>query len=1153
MAKRKFKITASEQNETLDLIKNYIQDFYNTNYGGTADFHDLKSVPIAVAYEGHSDKALGQVALDLVDCKIVYEENDKVKNIIHKFKNLTEMWDKIREFDFDDYQKMLVYDSTDIKSAKVANKMKKDIRSSVKKFTCKPILASAIDKIAKLPEQGKVISKTVNGWPVVVVGLGNGKYMYKEYMRPVDSKGDVQFIRGLIKRGDSPEKAVENLGYKSYERSGDVDSACGGKKPVKSAARKPARKTVKASTEYLESELADKTKYKLIKDAYNENNLTIVKHGDSFYFERTPSEKVANLAIKEIKRIYPELTYIGDIKASLKSSKRSRSVKAAKKDNMNKEAHKWYNISLTKEEYAKFRKFLKENGYEYEPSEEGQNTYVKVYLTKADADKVNKFLDSMDDVESACGGKKSKKTVKASAAAKRRAKQRVACSEDGPLCVCEHCLWDIESREGRQVIYDEFESEVDYGEPPLICDWCEEEVEKLYQITPGERIESAEQPVKADDEITWNPNDDIWNAPLEKYSMREVIDAMDILGYHYAKPTYDVAGPIKFTGYRQVHGLSTFRNWHEVEEFIDDALRYGVSESDGYSPDAVQYIPELLEQVLVDGEKWDGYRDDIDASAKAVKCSRSDNYNDLDEHMQFRVCTYFDDNFRDLEDCAVFDNLDEAIDYAHESLGKGPTSIEDYFTGKLEINPDEYWDNFDGEFECTSEIADWVQNVRSDRMDHYVEPWLEDWQYNTDIGMSVKGDRFGKTVTAADSLNMKAGAGHSAEWVLRGCSSTGEDITTDRIGFQEDVKQAVSDMFAYPEVDTIDLYKVDYEYDTTGTFEDEELFTVFTRSDFERTGRAIPQYDMDYMDYADDTSEIIDPDDYAESEFDKAINAALNNESRTDYISNPIYELDKYLKDLAEGVVYKLPKLTYEISDEAITFSDAEGNVVYVQPVSDIVPEPDDLEHDMEELAEAVVRDGLEQAEREEFDRAWDATYDPDTAMRKIEFAVGDDDLDYITGDDEDLGYGFNSNGEALDESTVDELCRIANEILDSSELAQYDRYTHVDRDSFEYYGSIPYIQEEFYICFELRGDGKWFLDNGFVDFGGELKGWNVSKDYAFKCDIYIKNGEVIDIIYDETPAAPYGADYNYEAIARYIKELAAPVAMEIYNGTTNI
>lgn len=56
--------------------------------------------------------------------------------------------------------------------------------------------------------------------------------------------------------------------------------------------------------------------------------------------------------------------------------------------------------------------------------------------------------------------------------------------------------------------------------------------------------------------------------------------------------------------------------------------------------------------------------------------------------------------------------------------------------------------------------------------------------------------------------------------------------------------------------------------------------------------------------------------------------------------------------------------------------------------------------------------------------------------------------------DDADFGYGYDSNGEPIDESTVDELYRVANEeVLPTTELAEFG-ICDIDDDEFEYYAT---------------------------------------------------------------------------------------------------
>ena len=68
----------------------------------------------------------------------------------------------------------------------------------------------------------------------------------------------------------------------------------------------------------------------------------------------------------------------------------------------------------------------------------------------------------------------------------------------------------------------------------------------------------------------------------------------------------------------------------------------------------------------------------------------------------------------------------------------------------------------------------------------------------------------------------------------------------------------------------------------------------------------------------------------------------------------------EYLKKLADGVVkayedyWALNNLVYEITDAAITFIDGDV-VLYIQPLSEIKPDMNDLDRDIEELADEVI------------------------------------------------------------------------------------------------------------------------------------------------------------------------------------------------------
>lgn len=182
-----------------------------------------------------------------------------------------------------------------------------------------------------------------------------------------------------------------------------------------------------------------------------------------------------------------------------------------------------------------------------------------------------------------------------------------------------------------------------------------------------------------------------------------------------------------------------------------------------------------------------------------------------------------------------------------------------------------------------------------------------------------------------------------------------------------------------------------------------------------------------------------------------------------------------------------------------------------------------------------------------------EAEYSPDD----IKAATSDDELEPIMGDDfaEDLGFGFDSNGDPIDESTVEELERIAQEIVYKSEIAKYDEYADVH--NFDYYVSSPYVSEKFDLTFtpEFTSDQMW--SNGFVS--NNQSGWDTSATYKLYINVRIKSGEVADIsLNDVDMRNSYAVDSALRniddvAIKNWVGKLVAPVAMQIYNATSNI
>ena len=444
-------------------------------------------------------------------------------------------------------------------------------------------------------------------------------------------------------------------------------------------------------------------------------------------------------------------------------------------------------------------------------------------------------------------------------------------------------------------------------------------------------------------------------------------------------------------------------------------------------------------------------------------------------------------------------------------------------------------------YNSLAEMWDALQNMDFDDYQNFlVYDTVESSTMHKPMRKTIKASASAKRratqrVDAAKSLNMKAGLGRKSDWILRGYTVGGEDVDTLRIDFQDNVKQAVTDMFANPDIDTVDVYRIDTEQDTTGVFEDEEFFNTFTRNDIK-----------------------------ASTEVNADLQLNKDNKKKYNWEDNPITDLDGYVKDIADGVVERFPNVTYEISDEAITFTDEDNNVIYVQPIDEIVPEKEDLENDILELGDAVqnefsMSDWNEQA-ADEFESHYED--DPDYASRAVEMATYDEELSPIMGDDftEDLGFGFDSNGYPIDESTVEALESIARSILSESEISVIDNYA--DINNFNYYASMPYVQESFNIVFTARWTGQEMIDKGFMRNDARMIG--VNAEYRVPFNVKVKTGEVVDVDIFDVDVYSDGTHNGYDtnralkqidvvALKNFAGSISAPVASEIYHSTVNI
>lgn len=256
----------------------------------------------------------------------------------------------------------------------------------------------------------------------------------------------------------------------------------------------------------------------------------------------------------------------------------------------------------------------------------------------------------------------------------------------------------------------------------------------------------------------------------------------------------------------------------------------------------------------------------------------------------------------------------------------------------------------------------------------------------------------------------------------------------------------------------------------------------------------------------------------------KSVKCASENISAAEY--------NQMLADMTLGILHDdgYKGIGCAVTDEALSFYDGtEDDVVYIQPTDVITPILGDEDADAEELAAAV----------------------KSVAGKAVE-ATTYEDLEPINGDDSK--YGYTSNGDPIDESTVDELYRIAErEVLPTTELAKVDEYATIMEDTFEYYASSPYVgvtytisatfdTDDIDIDSYVLPDATWYYSFRAGKEVGELEFY-----------IYVKSSEIdkVELIWNSSNLNPN--NYDMEAIEEYVKGIAKPAAEAIYNAITNI
>lgn len=166
---------------------------------------------------------------------------------------------------------------------------------------------------------------------------------------------------------------------------------------------------------------------------------------------------------------------------------------------------------------------------------------------------------------------------------------------------------------------------------------------------------------------------------------------------------------------------------------------------------------------------------------------------------------------------------------------------------------------------------------------------------------------------------------------------------------------------------------------------------------------------------------------------------------------------------------------------------------------------------------------------------------------------------------EEDYEYGFDSNGEQIDESTVDELRRIVTyDVLPFTELDQLGN-CYLDEDSFEhtatgtafgaylqYQINLSTTDDEIDVYSFQRNHNEMMVDfnddRNYVNFDFAIK---VDGD---KIDVSIEDLSVYDNgIYSDFFTEKFQKCFDIDGICQTIKEIAEPAVRDIHAAVSNI
>lgn len=160
---------------------------------------------------------------------------------------------------------------------------------------------------------------------------------------------------------------------------------------------------------------------------------------------------------------------------------------------------------------------------------------------------------------------------------------------------------------------------------------------------------------------------------------------------------------------------------------------------------------------------------------------------------------------------------------------------------------------------------------------------------------------------------------------------------------------------------------------------------------------------------------------------------------------------------------------------------------------------------------------------------------------------------------EDDRYRGYTQNGEEIDESTEEELYRIAeNEILPNTFLGKIGDYVTIDEDTFEYLatGTAFGAYLKYTIYLDWGAEYQPNIRKFYTDIHGDVfhRDWKLD-DIHINFNIYVDGDKVTTEIADIDVYEPKNFEkvYDLDALCDAISEIAEKAAYEIKSKLSNI